>query len=52
MNRLFVVLVVISLSASLLAVANSGALTQESDKRPLMVAFADLKWTKLAEEKA
>lgn len=28
---------------------NPGVTTQDSDNAPLMVAFADLKWTKLAE---
>ena len=51
MNRLFVVLLVVSLCAVLLAeaAANPGATTQDSDNAPFMVAFADLKWTKLPE---
>ena len=50
MKRLFVVLVA-SLSAVLLAraVANPVTTTQDTDNAPLMVAFADLKWTKLPE---
>jgi ChrR Cupin-like domain len=53
MNRFFVVLVVVSLSAAVLAegVTKLGATTQEGDKAPLMVAFADLKWTELPERK-
>ena len=51
MNRLSVVLVVVSLCAVVLAggLANPGATTQDNDDAPLMVAFADLKWTKLPE---
>jgi quercetin dioxygenase-like cupin family protein len=45
MKRFFVVLVLVSLSAAVL----EGTTTQENDKAPLMVAFADLKWTKLPE---
>lgn len=47
MKRFFVVFVVVSLSAVVL----ERAITQESDKAPLMVAFADLKWTELPERK-
>lgn len=51
MNRLSVVLVVVSLCAVVLAggLANPGATTQDNDDAPLMVAFADLKWTRLPE---
>ncbi len=51
MNRLFiglVVVVVVSMCAVLLP-GNSGATTQDADNAPLMVAFADLKWTRLPE---
>jgi ChrR Cupin-like domain len=52
MNRFFVVLVVVSLSAAVLSgVTKLGARKQEHDKAPLMVAFADLKWTELPERK-
>lgn len=47
MKRFFVVLVVVSFSIAVL----EGATTQESDKAPFMVAFADLKWTELPERK-
>ena len=47
MKRFFVALVLVSLSA----VVPEGAATQEGDKAPLMVAFADLKWTALPERK-
>jgi len=43
----FVVLVVTSFLVAVL----EGALTQESDKPPFMVAFSDLKWTELPERK-
>jgi quercetin dioxygenase-like cupin family protein len=46
-KRLFIVLVVLSLASVVLR----GTTTQESDKAPLMVAFADLKWTELPERK-
>lgn len=53
MNRFFVVLLVVSLSAVVLAegVTKLGATTQESDKAPVMMAFADLKWTELPQRK-
>lgn len=49
MKRLFVV--VVSICAVLVAgqAAKPGATTQDDDNAPLMVAFADLKWTKLPE---
>jgi hypothetical protein len=52
-TRVFVVLVVVSLSAAVLAedVTKLKATTQERDKAPFMVAFADLKWTELPERK-
>jgi hypothetical protein len=50
MNKLFVVLVVVTFGAVVLAaVANPGAPTQDNDNAPLMVAFPDLKWAKLPE---
>jgi quercetin dioxygenase-like cupin family protein len=53
MNRLFVVLIMVGLSAAVLTarVTKLGAATQEGDKAPLMVAFADLKWIELPERK-
>ena len=52
MNRFFVVLVVASLSVTVAAeeMAKTGAITRESDK-PLMISFAELKWTALPERK-
>jgi len=51
MKKFFVMLAVVSLTAVLLAgmVPTPGAATQDSENTPLMVAFADLKWTKLPE---
>lgn len=51
MKRLTVVLVAASLSAFVLSLKppDSSATTQDSDNAPLMVAFADMKWTKLPE---
>ena len=53
MNRFLVVLAVVSLSAVALAedVATPGATMTKSDKAPLMISFADLKWTALPERK-
>ena len=53
MNRFFVLLTVVSLSAAALAaeVAKPVATTKQNGKAPLMVAFADLKWTELPERK-
>ena len=51
MNRLIVLLAVLSLSAIVFAetLPTSGVLKQDDDNAPLMMAFADLKWTKLPE---
>ncbi len=51
MKRLFVVLAVVSLSAIVFAesVPTPATSTQDGDNAPLMMAFADLKWTKLPE---
>src|SRR4026209_3035860 len=51
MKTLLIVLLVIVLGAAVLAeaVANQDATSQNSNNAPLMVAFADLKWTKLPE---
>lgn len=51
MNRIFAGLAVLSLSAIVFAetVNTPGLATQDDDNAPLMVAFADLKWTKLPE---
>lgn len=51
MKRLFGLLAVVSLAAIVFAepVPTSVMMTQDDDNAPLMVAFADLKWTKLPE---
>lgn len=53
MKRSFAVVVVVSFSAAVLAAGMTklGARTQQRDQTPLMVAFADLKWTELPERK-
>ena len=53
MNRFFVVLVMVSISLVVLAegMTKQRATPQDSDKAPLMVAFADLKWTELPQRK-
>ncbi len=53
MNRFLVLLTVVSLSAAALAeeLATPVATTKQNDKAPLMMAFADLKWTELPERK-
>ena len=49
MNRLLVVLAFLFLAAVVFAgtVPTRGVATQDSDNTPVMMAFADLKWTKL-----
>ena len=53
MNRLFAVLIVVGLSAAVLTarVMKLGHASQQSDKAPFMVSFADLKWADLPERK-
>ena len=52
MNRFFLVLLIVSVGSALAGIlANPVTITQEGNKRPLMVAFADLKWTELPERK-
>jgi quercetin dioxygenase-like cupin family protein len=53
MNTYFVVLVLASLSTAAVAenMEQSSATSKESDKAPVMVSFADLKWTELPERK-
>jgi quercetin dioxygenase-like cupin family protein len=47
----FLVVLVASLTATVVAEADPGATMKESATVPLMVSFADLKWTALAERK-
>ena len=53
MNRFLVLLTVVGLSAAALAeeLGTPVATTKQNGKAPLMMAFADLKWTELPERK-
>jgi hypothetical protein len=53
MDRVFVMMVAISISMMALAdeKAKAQAVAKEGGKAPLMMSFADLKWTELPERK-